>query len=117
VSLFTISSMLTFLASRLTSTEKDNGLRLYFISPSILPRIDLILSCGSPHPPLGRLGTISFTVFSAASEIPSFALKRIKMPATTKMMAIVLRFIRPPRWYGFHLITYPVSPINGKSNY
>jgi hypothetical protein len=96
VSFFTISSTLTFLASKLTSTEKDKGLRLYFINPSILPRIDLILSCGSHHPPVGRLGTINFTVFSVAPDIPSFALKRIKMPTSTKMMALVLRFIKPP---------------------
>jgi len=96
VSFSTISSTLTFLASKLTSTEKDKGLRLYFVNPSILPRIDLILSCESPHPPVGRLGTINFTVFSVPPEIPSFALESRKIPTSTKMMAMVLRFIKTP---------------------
>jgi len=50
------------------ATVKDLVCRLYFNTPSILVRIDLILSCGSPQPPLGRLGTINLTVVPAVAE-------------------------------------------------
>jgi len=97
VSFFTISSTLTLVLLKVAVIEKDKGLSLYFTNPSILARIDLIPSCGSPHPPVGRLGTLNVTVLSLAPEIPSFAALNMKMLTSTKMRVKVLRFINPPR--------------------
>jgi hypothetical protein len=62
-----ISSTLVFILSKVTVTVKDLAFRLYFNTPSMPVRIDLILSCGSPQPPLGRLGTHNLTVTPAAA--------------------------------------------------
>ena len=93
----TISLTLTLVLSKVVVIEKDKGLSLYFTNPSILARIDLIPVCGSPHPPVGRLGTLKVTVISLAPEIPSFAALSIKMLTSMKMRVKALRFINPPR--------------------
>jgi len=63
-----ILSMLVCLSSKVIVTLRDLACRLYLNMPSILVRIDLILSCGSPQPPLGRLETLNVTVVPAVAE-------------------------------------------------
>jgi len=73
---------------------------LYLDIPSILVRIDLILSCGCPQPPLGRLGTLNVTVVPAVSETALWGANSIKRLATTKNKTTFLYFI------GFSLLDY-----------
>ena len=85
--------MLVFLSSNVIVTVKDLVFRLYFNTPSILVRIDLILSCGSPQPPLGRLGTINLTVVPTAAVAARWGASNRKRLAITKNKAIFLNFI------------------------
>jgi len=73
---------------------------LYLDIPSILVRIDLILSCGCPQPPLGRLGTLNLTVVPSVSETALWGANSIKRLAIAKNKAIFLNFI------GFSLLDY-----------
>jgi hypothetical protein len=72
---------------------KDLVCILYFNIPSILVRIDLILSCGSPQPPLGRLGTINVTVVPAAAVTAFWGANSRKRLAIIKNKATFLYFI------------------------
>jgi len=91
-----IFSTLVILSSNVIVTVKDLVCRLYFNIPSILVRIDLILSCGSPQPPLGRLGTLNLTVVSAASETAFWGTNSRKRLAITKNKATFLYFMGLP---------------------
>ena len=88
-----ILSMLVFLSSNVIVTVKDLVCRLYFDIPSVLVRIDLILSCGSPQPPLGRLGTVNLTVVPAVSETALWGANSIKRLANTKNKTTFLYFM------------------------
>jgi len=59
----------------------------------MLVRIDLILSCGSPQPPPGRLGTINLTVVPAAAVTACLGPNSRKRLAITKNKTIFLNFI------------------------
>jgi len=74
-------------------TVKDLACSLYLNIPSILVRIDLILPCGSPQPPLGRLGTINLTVIPTAAVTGCLGPNSRKRLAITKNKAIFLNFI------------------------
>jgi hypothetical protein len=91
-----ISSTPTFVSSKVTVTVKDGGFRSYFNNPSIPPRIDLILPCESPQPPLGRLGTLNSTFFSAAEKTLVGA-NHIKRPAITPEIIKYLNLIQTSR--------------------
>jgi len=86
--------MLVFLSLNVIVTLKDLVCSLYFNTPSILVRIDLILSCGSPQPPLGRLGTLNLTVVPAVSEIALWGANSVKRLTIMKNKATFLYFMR-----------------------
>ena len=88
--------MLVVLSSYMIVTVEDLVCRLYFDIPSVSLRIDLILSCGCPQPPLGRLGIFNVTVAPAVSEKVCWGANSRKRLAITKNRATFLYFMELP---------------------
>ena len=93
-------------------TVNDSACKLYFTMPSVLVRIDLILSCELPQPPLGRLGILNFTAVSAASETAGWVKINRKRLVITKKSAIFLYFMEFSFFnYRFLLRTITAIPL------
>ena len=83
------------LSSKVTATVKASASRWYFVMPSMLVRIYLIPSCGSPHPPpgAGKFGTVNLIVASGVAARKVCGTKNNNRPAAATNKEIFLYFM------------------------